>query len=291
LTRLLKEPLLHFLVLGAALFGLFSFVGDEGEAAKPAKIVVSAARINNLASGFARTWQRSPTQEEMQGLVEDHIREEIFYREGKALGLDRDDVIVRRRIRQKMEFMLEGMNLAEPDDDQLGAYLAAHAERFRSADLLSFRHVFLSASRRTALEDDAKETAAKLASAKSVGDTAALGDPFLLGEEFSSTSAGDIARTFGERFAERISALEPGGWQGPIPSGYGLHFVLVSERRAGSLLPLDAVRPAVRREWLSERRMEAEQTFYRTLRQRYEIMVEGPANEGTNLQERVGASR
>ena len=108
MKRLLTEPLLHFLVLGAALFGLFNLVGKK-ETEQPAAIVVSAARIENLANGFARTWQRPPTTQELRGLIDDHVRDEVFYREGKALGLDRDDIVIRRRLRQKMEFMAEDM--------------------------------------------------------------------------------------------------------------------------------------------------------------------------------------
>ena len=288
--RLLKEPLLHFLVLGAALFGLFTLVGSKEEE-PPATIVVSAARIENLAHGFARTWQRPPSAEELRGLIDDHIRDEVFYREGKALGLDRDDIVIRRRLRQKMEFVAEDMGVAEPNDEQLATYLASNAERFRSEDLLTFRHVFLSAARRETLERDAESIAAKLANENGETEAAALGDAFLLGEEFRAIPRSDVARTFGERFAEQLVKLEQGRWQGPVPTSYGLHFVLVSERTQGGPLPLDAVRPAVRREWMHARRLEAEATLYRTLRARYEIVVEAPPAEPAARTEQSGAVR
>jgi hypothetical protein len=238
--RLLKEPLLHFLVLGAALFGLFGLVGKK-EAEQPATIVVSAARIENLANGFARTWQRPPSAEELRGLIDDHIRDEVFYREGKALGLDRDDIVIRRRLRQKLEFVAEDMEVAEPSDDELAAYLTSNAERFRTEDRLTFSHVYLSAARREALRRDAESVAAKLANETEETDAAALGDHFLLGQEFRAVPRSDVARTFGERFSEQIFGLEQGRWQGPIASSYGLHFVRVSERTQGGLPPLDAV--------------------------------------------------
>ena len=209
----------------------------------------------------------------------------MFYREGKALGLDRDDIVIRRRLRQKMEFVAEDMAVAEPNDGELAAYLASNAERFRSEDRLTFSHVYLSAARREALERDAESVAAKLASANAETDAAALGDHFLLGEEFRAMPRSDVARTFGERFAEQLFNLEQGRWQGPVASSYGLHFVLVSERTQGGLLPLDAVRPAVRREWMNARRMEAEQKLYRTLRERYEIVVEAPPAERATRKE------
>jgi hypothetical protein len=272
----LREPLLHFLVLGAALFGLFSLV-DKNNSEAPAKIVVSASRIATLADGFARTWRRRPTEQELQGLVEDYIRDEVFYREGRAAGLDRDDVVIRRRVRQKMEFLAEDMAAAEPNDEQLAAYLASNSERFRTEDRLTFRQVFLSATRRgSALDGDAKQIADMLVRTNTPEDMAALGDPFLLGEEFHAMSQGDVARTFGDGFAKRLSAIEPGRWQGPIPSSFGVHFVFVDERAKGSLPPLESVREAVQREWLNARRIEAEQKLYRTLRDRYQIVVEAP---------------
>src|SRR3984885_5644047 len=139
---LLREPLFQFLVLGAALFGLFHLV-DRKKAETPERIVISSARIASLAEGFARTWQRPPGKEELQGLVDDYIRDEVFYREGRAAGLDRDDVIIRRRVRQKMEFFAEDAAISEPTEDQLAAYLRSKAERFKTEDHVAFRQVFL----------------------------------------------------------------------------------------------------------------------------------------------------
>jgi hypothetical protein len=279
---LLREPLLHFLVLGAALFGLFSVVGKK-DAEPPAKIVISESRIGTLADRFARTWRRPPTQQEMQGLIDDEVRDEVFYREGRAAGLDRDDSIIRRRVRQKMEFLAEDMAATEATDEQLTAYLASNPERFRTEDRLTFHHVFLSASRRgEALEGDAKEIAATLVHAKAPADAAIMGDPFLLGESFRQMPQGEAALTFGESFARQLAAVELGRWQGPVSSSFGVHFIFVDERTKGSLPPLDTVREAVQREWLNARRIEAEEKLYRTLRDRYEIVVEKVPDAATS---------
>lgn len=273
---LLREPLLHFLVLGAALFGLFSVVNKKGAEA-PAMVVISAERVANLAEQFARTWRRPPTSQELQGLVEDDIRGEIFYREGRAAGLDRDDSVIRRRVRQKMEFLAEDMAAAEPSDEQLAVYLASNAERFRTEDRLTFHHVFLSASRRgPTLEGDARQIAATLVHADATVDAAALGDPFLLGETFRRMPQGEVARMFGEGFANRLATVELGRWQGPVSSSFGAHFIFVDERTKGSLPPLDAVRDAVQRDWLNARRIEAQDALYGALRARYQIVVEAP---------------
>jgi hypothetical protein len=269
---LLKEPLFQFLVLGAALFGLFHFVGKTKTDA-PEKIVVSSARINNLADGFARTWRRPPGKEELQGLVDDYIRDEVFYREGRAAGLDRDDVIIRRRVRQKMEFFAEDASVPEPSEAELAAYLAANPERFKTVDRLTFHQVFLSATRRgAAIDRDSQQVSNALAD--TAVDTTAIGDSFLLGEEFQTVSLSELAGIFGDVFAKRMSVIEQGRWQGPVPSSFGQHFVYISERIPGSLPALDAVRDAVRREWSNARRLEAEQKLYGSLRERYEIVVE-----------------
>lgn len=276
--------MLHFLVLGAALFGLFSMI-DKKDTEAPPKVVISTSRVAALADRFARTWRRQPTEQELLGLVEDYIRDEIFYREGRAAGLDRDDFVIRRRVRQKMEFLAEDIAAVEPSDEHLAAYLAANPERFRTEDRVTFQHVFLSATRRgSALDGDAKQVAETLVSASAPMDTAAMGDPFLLGAAFREMSRSDVARTFGEGFAEQLSAAEPGRWQGPIASSFGAHFVFVDERVKGSLPPLGTVRDVVRREWQNERQIEAEQKLYRSLRDRYQIVVEilpkAPASEG-----------
>ena len=271
---LLREPLFQFLVLGATLFGLFHLV-DKQKAEAPARIVISSARIANLADGFARTWRRPPGKEELQGLVDDYIRDEVFYREGRAAGLDRDDVIIRRRVRQKMEFLAEDISAPEPSEEQLAAYLRANPERFRTEDRLTFQQVFLSAARRgRAIDDDSKQVANALDRAEAAVDKTALGDPFLLGEEFQAVSQSEVASLFGESFAKQISVMEPGRWQGPISSSFGQHFVNIGERISGILPPLDVVRETVRREWSNARRLEAEQKLYGSLRERYEIVVE-----------------
>jgi hypothetical protein len=276
IARLLREPLLQFLALGAVLFALHGLVGKRSADA-PEKIIVSASRVANLGDGFARTWRRSPSEQELQGLIEDYIRDEVFYREGRAAGLDRDDVIIRRRVRQKMEFLADDMSVPEPSDEQLAAYLASNPERFRAEDQLTFQQVFLSATRRAnTIDSDSKQIASILARADGAVDATVLGDPFLLGEEFRNVSPSKVTSIFGESFAKQMSVMEKGRWQGPISSGFGQHFVFISEWVSGNLPPLDAVRPVVHREWANARRLEAEQKLYASLRNRYEIVVEEP---------------
>jgi hypothetical protein len=277
IARLLREPLLQFLALGAILFALYGLV-DKQRAEPPEKIVVSASRIANLADGFARTWQRPPSTEELQGLIEDYIRDEVYYRAGRAAGLDRDDVIIRRRVRQKMEFLAEDISAPDPTDEQLAAFLAANPEHFRTDDRLTFQQLYLSPARRgDTIDRDLEQVRVALSRADIATAGQGLGDPFLLGEEFRAVSLHDTATIFGDSFARQAFAAEQGRWQGPIASTYGKHFIFIRERTKGSLPPLDAIRPAVVRQWADTRRSEAEQKLYRTLRDRYEITVEPAA--------------
>ena len=284
MIALLREPLLQFLALGAMLFALYGLAGKRGAEA-PEKIVVSALQVANLGDAFVRTWRRPPNEQELQGLIEDYIRDEVYYREGRAAGLDRDDVVIRRRVRQKMEFLAEDMSVPEPNDEQLAAYLASNPELFRAEGQLTFHHVFLSATRRTnTIESDTKQVASVLARADAAVDATLLGDPFLLGEEFRGVSPSKVTSIFGESFAKRISTMEKGHWQGPVSSGFGQHFVFISERVSGGLPSLDAVRPAVRREWANARRLQAEQKLYASLRARYEIVVEAPPSKAASAE-------
>jgi hypothetical protein len=169
------------------------------------------------------------------------------------------------------------MSVPEPSDAELAAYLASNPERFRAEDQLTFHQVFLSATRRAnTIDSDSKRLAGILARADGAVDATELGDAFLLGEEFHDVSPSKITSIFGESFAKQISLIEKGRWQGPISSGFGQHFVFISGRVSGNLPPLDAIRPAVQREWANARRLEAEQKLYASLRGRYEIVIEKP---------------
>jgi parvulin-like peptidyl-prolyl isomerase len=272
---LLKEPLVHFLVLGAALFVAFGLAGKSTGGAA-GKIVVTRAQIGSVTADFARTWQRPPTADELEGLIQDRVREEVYCREAIALGLDKDDTIIRRRLRQKMEFVSEDVAaVAEPTESELRAYLAAHAEAFRVEPRITFRHVYLDPARhKDTLEADAGKLLAQLSAAGQAVDPAHVGDPFLLDHTFDDIPADVIAKQFGEKFAARLGELPLGRWQGPIASGYGVHLVYVGARVPGRAPAFDEVREAVRREWSDAQRLAANDVFYRDLLKRYAVTIE-----------------
>lgn len=276
LRKFLREPLLHFLVLGALLFVLFDLVGTPPEAPTE-RIVVSAAKVENLAELFRRTWRRPPNQAERDGLIDDYVKEEIFYREALALGLEQDDSVIRRRLRQKMEFLSEDVaEQVEPTDDDLRAFLAEHRDRFRTPPRVSFAQVYLSPDRRGR---DTERDAGRLLTALSSGEADApeTGDPFLLEQEFRNLAPYDVERLFGRSFAERLAELPVDRWSGPVASPYGLHLILVHERTEGGLPELDQVRDAVALEWRAARRQEVNEALYDGLRERYEVTIERPS--------------
>lgn len=269
---MLREPLLHFFVLGAGLFALFAWLRGTG-IEPPDRVHVDAGRIEQLAQGFARTWQRPPTQAEIDALVTAFVREEIYYREALAMGLDRDDTIVRRRMLQKLEFLTGDLApVAEPDDAALARHLAEHADAYRIEPKLALRQVFVSRDRR----GDAAAADAESILARLVADptTDPAGDPSMLPGALPLAPLGEIARTFGEDFAAAAATLPKGRWSGPIASEFGLHLVRVEAREEGRDPSLAEVRDTVRRDWLSARRAEANEAFYRGLRERYEVTID-----------------
>ena len=231
-----------------------------------------------MVVGFSRTWQRPPTREELDGLLRDRVQEEVYCREAMALGLDKDDTIIRRRLRQKMEFLTEDVAaLAEPTDDELNAYLKAHADTFRVQRRFTFSHVYLNPERRG--ENLARDTGQLLAQLQQAGDKAdvsELGDSFLLEHKFQSLPASEAVKQFGEKFATELGKLAPGQWQGPVESGYGVHLVWVAERTEGRVPALAEVRDAVRREWANARRLEPNEKLYQDLLKRYVVTIERP---------------
>ena len=278
IRRILREPLLHFLLIGIGLFLLYDLLrgGDTGA---PRDIVVTEARVEALAQSFATTWMRPPTAQEIGGLIDDYIAEEIYYREAIAMGLDQDDTVIRRRLRQKMEFISEdAITTAEPTDAELQAYLAKHPEKFVSPALLTFRQVYFNTEKRgDRARPQAEQLLTELQAGRGPADVATVGDPTLLPPDMQSASPQAIANTFGSDFAAQLDEAPVGQWSGPWQSAFGLHLVRVDERIADTLPAFDQVRPIVLREYQAEQRTQSNKKFLESLRAKYDIRIEGPA--------------
>lgn len=275
--RLVREPLAHFLLLGIVIFAAYSWVSNRTDD-EPANIVITQGQVASMIEGFTRAWQRPPTTDELAGLIRDRVQEEVFCREAIALGLDRDDTVIRRRLRQKMEFISDDVGSeGAATDEQLRTYLHEHPDAFRVERRFTFTQLYLDPERHG--ENLTKDSAQLLAHLKQAGtdaDVSSLGDPFMLEHRFRAVPSSEVAREFGEKFAAKLGELEPGQWQGPIESGYGMHLVLVTERSDGRVPALEEVRDAVQREWANARRIEANENFYQAVLQRYTVTVEQP---------------
>lgn len=277
MNKLLRDPLSHFLVIGAVLFALSFWIGGTTE--DPSRVIhLSAGDLKGIEQLWAKTHFRPPTKAELQGLIDSRIKEEILYREALALGLSEDDTIIRRRLAQKMEFLGEGLiDPGEPSEEDLHTYLKTHSEQFQEPALMSFEHVYLNPERRgEGVEQDAQALLVSFQARDGMVDAARAGDSTLLDTRFDRASQTSIANTFGKKFAQAMMDLTPGQWQGPVRSAYGLHVVYVHERQESRLPELNAVRDRVRLALLSERRRNSKANFYKTLRDQYEILVERP---------------
>jgi hypothetical protein len=268
-----REPLVHFLAIGALLFVIFSW---RGGAAGGDRIVITPGQVDSMVASFVRTWQRPPTEAEMKGLLDDWVREEIATREAMALGLDRDDTVIRRRLRQKLEFASDdSVDATPPTDAELQSWLDAHPDTFRSEPAAAFRQVYVSQERgQAAAEAEALRLLGTLKAAQPSASIEGLGDSIMLPREVERSSRSQIAREFGEEFADAVSALAPGQWHGPVASGYGVHLVFVRDRVEARLPPLDEVRPIVEREFTSDRRTRELNATYERLLERYRVVIE-----------------
>ena len=253
--------------------------GLGGSAEDPSRVIhLSAGDVEAIKQLWTKTHFRPPTGTELEGLIDSRIKEEILYREALALGLSEDDTIIRRRLAQKMEFLGEGLiDPGEPSEADLHAYLKDHSEQFQEPARISFEHVYLNPERRgEGIEQEAQALLVSLQARDGALDDHHAGDPILLETRFDRVSQTSIANTFGKEFAQATMDLTSGQWQGPIRSAYGLHVVHVHEREESRLPDLNTVRDRVRLALLSERRRDSKNTFYETLRDHYDVVVESP---------------
>lgn len=272
MQSVLREPLLHFLLIGAALFFVYEWSSTKEPSDADNQIVVSAGRIEQLINVFQKTWQRPPTAEELKGLIDDFVVEEIYYRKAVEMGIDRDDTIIRRRLRQKLEFLTEDVaTLREPTDKELQAYLTANEAKFRDSPTYTFRQIYFNPEKHADPRGFVDQQLAALRNGDAVS-----GDTNLLPESFTTALRHQVDGTFGEGFAARLDELETGAWSGPIQSGLGLHVVKLDERTPGVLPKLSDIRVIVLREWNHEQRVAMRQQMNERMRDDFEVIIEWP---------------
>ena len=271
LKKILHEPLTHFFLAGALVFFLYSLLGPE--AASERQVLIDEAVIERLKSGWRLRSNREPTAVELDGLLADHLYEELFSREARALGLEYGDPVIRRRLTQKMALLSESAaQQVEPGDAKLLAWYEAHPELYRTEPRLGFKHIYFNHDRPDGRAvHDAKALLSHLEGAAATAGGPELGDNFMLPHEFTDIGLSQLDRLFGEDFATSLLALETGSWQGPALSGYGYHLVYLYRIQDAEALPFDESRPRVLQDWQRHRIEQAEKDLLEELTSRYEI--------------------
>ena len=271
IPRWLRDPLVAFVLLGIGVFALDGWLAGN-ETARPV-IEIAPDEVERLRARWIAQWGREPTGDELQTLIDEAVDEEILYREAQRLGLDRDDAIVRRRLAQKLTFILEDAGVTGPPSQaEVEEYYAQRTERYRRPGRTTFDHVFLSGDSRT---DPAGDAAVLLGELLGVDDNGwpRLGDPFMLARTYPDRSDQEIAGLFGRAFADAVAELPVGGWNGPVESTYGVHLVRVNGRTPSRAPALAEVRDRVTADLREDRRRERSLAAYQELRDEYEVRL------------------
>jgi hypothetical protein len=276
LAKFVREPLVHFVTVGAGLFAAWHYFG-EPLSAQPDRIVITPGQVERIAQHWSKTHLRPPTAQELAGLVDQEIDEEILYREAVAMGLDRDDLVIRRRLAVKMEFVTDDLvGELQPTDDELQAFLREHPEKFNVDPLTTFSQIFVDRTRRG---EDANVRIDRILAqldAKPNADWETLGDPLPLPNKLTAANSAEIVRLFGREFSKKLEKLPIGRWTGPVESGFGLHVVLVGERTGGRIPHLDKVRDEVTTEWRNAQRQRLTESIRQQRRAKYSVTIQWP---------------
>ncbi len=283
MKRLMHEPLIHFLLIGALLFALFHYVKPASSAAPSSKeIRLSLDELAQMAMLFQSQWRREPTPEEFSRLVESRVQEEILYREALAMGLDKNDEIVRRRMAQKMQFLAEDVATArEPTTAELKSWFEKNSAKFSLPPRLSFRHLYFSPDRRgTRAREDAAKALVKLAGQPEDSKLAtSLADPFMFQDYYRDRAPDYLGKEFGPQFALAVARLAPGSWQGPIESGFGWHLVFVDTVISGRVAAFEEIETDVKTAWLGEQKALAWEKAYKEMRAKYTVLLPAPPDK------------
>lgn len=277
LKQLAREPLIHFLLIGAAIYALYGFYSGGGDDVDERMVTVTSGEIQSLADQFTRLWNRPPTEEELSGALRAHVRTQILYREAVAMGLDDGDMVIERRLAQKVEMLAQGLSTpSEPSDEVLAEWYAANPDPFRQPDRYSLRQIFFDPDKREASTlDDARAVLEELNGMEELpGNYNSYGDRFMLQSYYPNRSVLQLRKLFGGGFVDDVIQLEPGRWHGPVLSGYGAHLVFISAVFIAPQPDLDEVRDLVQEAWTAEQISEISERFIDGLVSRYEVIVE-----------------
>ncbi len=287
--KFFREPLVQFSLIGICIYGAYALYGTPDEGFADNTIVVDTGRIGAFINAWELRWNRPPTEQELNGLINQFVREDILYREAIAIGLDKDDPITRRRMAQKLEFLSKDIaSLKEPEEGELERYFEENKDQFQSPDLITFSHVFIDPDERgDATLDDAALLLAELQAAGPPNSSSlGMGDRFMLQNYYPQKSELEIRKLFGSGFATAVMQLEAGRWHGPVLSGYGTHLVYVDVLEKAPSPQFEEVREVVLENWQVEQQDKFNEAYFESLKSRYEIVIEaGPLESDNDLQD------
>jgi peptidyl-prolyl cis-trans isomerase C len=276
--KFLREPLVHFLIIGAALFVVYAFWGQQDTEEQGRAINISAGEINWLTDAWEKRWNRPPTEEEQAGLINQYLREMVLYREAVAMGLDKDDSVIRRRLGQKLEFLSQDLITPQPPtEDELQDYFKKHIDRYQKPDFVTMTQVFFDPDLRgDKTLADAEAVKKQLQALKEVPqNTKSYGDSFMLQDYYPERTEAEMSKLFGSGFARSVFELSPEQWHGPVLSGYGTHLVYVHDHQRADPPTFAEAEEQVRQEWESEKREELNEQFVASVIARYDVTIEG----------------
>ena len=283
LSTLLREPLFHFLLIGAAIFLLFSQMNTT-EDENDKQIIITKEKIESLENAWIKAKGRQPSAEEMEQQLEYDIHEQVLYREAMAMGLDKDDMIIRRRLSQKMKYLFDDLSVFDkPSEAELKKFVSEHPSKFTKPATISFSQIYLDPREHgESLEVNAKNLLAELRTTL-IKDNIGFGDRSLLPYDFTNERRSDIDSMFGKVFTSQAFSSPTNAWQGPFESAYGMHLIYIHKRTKDRLPPLSEIRERAEREWISFKQREANKIFYQSLHQQYKIIVDEDVLKDANM--------
>jgi parvulin-like peptidyl-prolyl isomerase len=278
--RFLREPLVHFIFIGAVIYLLYAVFAEPAAEDTDKTIVVSAGEIEWMNTTWQKRWNRPPTSEELDGLIKQYIKETVLYREALTMGLNKHDQVIRRRLAQKLEFLAKDLvALTPPTEEELQAYFKEHQKYYTEPARYTFTQVFIDPDKRgdATLDDAEKIKAALIAKGENIEDVSGSGDDIMLQSYYPEKGQAEIQKQFGSGFAEALVELSPGQWHGPVLSGYGVHLVYVHSISEPPVIAFEEVRERVTLDWETEKGIELNAQFYDSLREQYTVIIEEPA--------------
>lgn len=254
------------------LYGLTAYEPKEDHK----RIEITTAKADRLVVIWEKRWNRLPTLKEYEGLLKQTIRQEVLYREALAMGLDKDDSVVKQRLTQKLKFISSDMmTIDTPTDEVLQSYLDRHVQKYQTPGSITFRHIFFSFEKDSyvSISQKVERLLETLNQKQRDMDIESAGDVSFQGMAFKEESEFEVDRLFGKAFREKLFAQTKGRWVGPIESSFGLHLIYIDEKVNNKKALLGEVRDLVLRDWAYDERKKLNDAYVENLSKQYEIIV------------------